>query len=467
MFLLGLLGAGGILWSQALGLATDSITVKEVRILGHKKTRSSTIFREMSFGQGDKIALKDLDAKIKESHASLMNTELFTGCEITYLNWEAEGNLVTFVVTVLETWYIYPIPIFELADRNFNVWWTEQNRDLNRVNIGGRLSWWNFTGRRDKLRLGYQYGYTREVKASYDLPYLNKAQNIGINVAYTQQKRREQNYQTNNNEQIFFLDNDDFVYRNRELRLDLSYRPKLYAKHLLRLAYRSESIADTIARFLNPDFFREGQKQQRYFTLGFEVTRDKRDVRNYPWKGSYGRLEVMKEGLGVFKERDGMTVFFDCYAYIPIREKSSFNTGFSFKYSPIRQQQPFLQNRAIGFGKYGLSGYQFYVVDGLDMLIFRAGLRRQIGQGKMNLGKLVFIDAFRYIPWRLLLAGQIDQGWANAPFDNGRNPLSNTWLLGASLGLDVVLYYDMVFNVRYHLNKLGEGSFLLGVEANL
>lgn len=455
---------GGSASGQA---ASDSITVHEVRILGHKKTRSSTIFREMAFGQGDKIALSDLSKKVDESRASLMNTGLFTDLEITYVNWEANGNLVTFVVTVVETWYIYPVPIFRLADRNFNVWWTEQNRDLNRVNIGGRLSWRNFTGRRDKLKLGYQYGYTREVVAGYDLPYLNKAQNIGINFNYLEQKRREQNYQTINNEQIFYRAQDEFVYRNQELRVDMNYRPKLYANHLIRLGYRSESIADTIAFALNPDFFREGQTRQRFFTLGLEVTRDKRDVREYPWKGSYGRIEVVKDGLGIFKERDGMRIFFDYRAYIPFGQHSALNLGIGLKYSPIRTQQPFLDNRAVGFGSYGLSGYQFYVVDGLDMLILRAGLRRQVGKGKIDFGKLVFIDAFRYIPWRIVLAGQLDQGWANAPFDNGRNPLSNTWLVGASAGFDVILYYDMVFGMRYHRNRLGEGSFLLGLEVKL
>ncbi len=457
-----------ILCSNAFGQTSrDSITVKEVRILGHKKTRSSTIFREMSFKEGDKIALNDLSEKVDESRASLMNTGLFADLQITYVNWEASGNLVTFVVTVVETWYIYPVPIFRLADRNFNVWWTEQNRDLNRVNIGGRLSWRNFTGRRDKLKLGYQYGYTREVVAGYDLPYLNKAQNIGINFNYTQQKRREQNYQTINNEQIFYRAADDFVYHNQELRLDLSYRPKLYANHLLRLAYRSEEIADTIAQHLNPNFFREGQSRQRFLTLGFEVTRDKRDVRNYPWKGSYGRIEVVKDGLGIFQERDGMRLFFDYRAYIPFGQHSAVNLGLGLKYSPIRKQQPFLDNRAIGFGSYGLSGYQFYVVDGLDMLILRSGIRRQIGKGKLDFGKLVFIEAFRYIPWRVVLAGQLDQGWANAPFDAGRNPLSNTWLVGGSVGFDVILYYDMVFGIRYHHNRQGEGSFLLGLEVNL
>lgn len=446
----------------------DSIFVEDVILIGHKKTRPSVIFREMTFGRGDRIALAELEENVKQSYANLMNTGLFVEAEITYSDWKGEGNLVTFTVTMRETWYIYPVPIFQLADRNFNVWWSEQGRDLDRVNIGGKLSWRNFTGRRDKLRLVYQIGYTREYRTTYELPFVNRAQNLGFSFQYRQQRRREQNYQTIDNQQLFYEDPDRFVYRNTVVDLDLNYRPKLYATHTLRLGYRDESIADTIANHLNPFFFgSENQKRQRFFRLGFQVRRDKRDVREYPWSGSFGQLEIIKEGLGVFGERNGLTTFLEYRTYTPLGENYSLNLSMASKYSPIRSRQPFLENRAVGFGNYGLAGYQFYVVDGLDMLILRTGLRRKIAKGRIDFGKLVFIDAFRYIPWRLVIGGQIDQGWTRSPFDEGRNPLANQYLLGASIGLDLILYYDMVVSARYHRNKLGEGNILLGFNINL
>jgi len=176
-----------------------------------------------------------------------------------------------------------------------------------------------------------------------------------------------------------------------------------------------------------------------------------------------------KDGIGIFNERDGLTLWGDYRKFTPLgkKKKSSLNTSIAVKYSPVRSRQPFLENRAIGFGDYGMVGYQFYVIDGLDMLILRAGLRRELFRGNLDLGKLVFIDAFRYIPWRLVLSGQIDQGWSNAPFDEGRNQLNNRWLVGSSVGLDLVLFYVIVMGLQYHRNILGEGNILLKVAVNL
>lgn len=446
--------------------ASDSIYVEDVILLGHKKTRPSVIFREMPFGRTDFIAIAELDKKVKEAHANLMNTGLFAEVDITYTNWEMPGNRVTFTVTIRETWYIYPVPVFELADRNFNVWWTEQNRDLDRVNVGLKFTHYNITGRRDKFKIGYQYGYTREYEGSYDLPYLNRAQNLGLTLRYSYLRRREQNYQTINNRQEFYEDPNQFIYRRTLAEAGLTYRKRLYSRHTIRLGYQHEFIADTIVSTLNPLFFANGTGLQRYFSLSYDFTSDKRDVRNYPWKGSYISARLQKEGLGIFSERNSFTLWGDYRRFTPLGVNWALNTTLGFKYSLVRQQQPFLENRAIGFGSYNLAGYQFYVVDGLDMVLARIGLRRKLAKGNIDLGKLVFIKAFRYIPYRILLGAQLDQGWANAPFDGNRNELANTWLIGGSAGVDLVLFYDLVISARYAYNKLGEGSFLIGTSVN-
>jgi hypothetical protein len=43
------------------------------------------------------------------------------------------------LVDVNERWYTFPVPIFELSDRNFNEWWQNYNHDFRRVNYGLRL----------------------------------------------------------------------------------------------------------------------------------------------------------------------------------------------------------------------------------------------------------------------------------------------------------------------------------------
>jgi len=457
--------------SQALarrsaGTTQDSVTIVDIFLRGHKRTRSAVIFREMTFGKGTRIAADELENEIALTYSALMNTGLFASMEISHSDTLLGKGLETVTIDIRETWYLYPVPVFSLADRNFNVWWRDQERSLDRVNLGGKLTYYNFTGRRDRFKIGFTTGYTREYEAGYRLPYLNKEGSIGINLDYSFKQRREQNYQTLNNQQLFFLDEEEFVYKNTSADLAMTYRRKLYVSHVLRIGYRSTEIADTIAKVLNPDFLGEGRSSQSFFQLEYRYQNDRRDVRNYPWKGYYVEASVVKDGLGVTNERRGLTAGITLRKFWPLSDKLSVNAGLGGKYSLIRSQQPFLENRAIGFGNNGIVGYQFYVVDGLDMAIWRFGIRRQLFNTDLDLGKLVFIPAFRYIPVRVLLAFQFNQGFANAPFAGETNELNNTLLTGASLGLDVVLFYDMVGSLQYNQNHLGEGGVFLALNLN-
>lgn len=446
--------------------AVDSVLVEDVVLIGHKKTRPRVVFREMTFGRGDKLAVADVPGEVGRSYNNLMNTGLFAAVTIGYDTTAVdEGRNLIVTVVMRETWYIYPLPIFSLADRNFNVWWTEQDRSLDRVNVGGKLTYYNFTGRRDRLKLGFTTGYTRSLEASYRVPYLNPAGSIGLELTFFNLRRREQNYLTSDNRQEFYYDPDQFVYRRSSVEVAVLYRKKIYVSHKLSLGRRQSSVADTIGRVLNRDFYGGGRTSQKYFRLGYDFQNDRRDVRNYPWDGKFLNLGIAKEGLGIYGQRDGLEVHGEWRKFIPFgkHDRYSFNYSVSGKYSLIRTQQPFLENRAIGFGNSGVIGYQFYVVDGLDMLIWRVGLRRELFQTKLDLGKLVFVDAFRFIPFRILANVQFNQGVANAPFVDGSNRLNNILLSGLGLGLDAVLYYDMVVGVQYNRNHLGEGGVYLNV----
>ena len=440
----------------------DSVLIQEIVIEGDKRTRKKVIFREMGLKRGARVPSADLRVRLEQSYNTVMNTGLFVSADIGVDTLSPEA--VRVVLKVKETWYLYPVPVFELADRNFNVWWNDQNASLDRVNVGGKLTYYNFTGRRDRFKVSFTTGYTREYEFGYRLPYVNKAGSLGLEVNYSFNRRREQNYLTVDNRQEFYSEEDDFVYRSSGANLIMTYRRALYVSHRVELGYRNSSIADTIARVLNPDFFGGGRRQQQFGRLTYSFTDDRRDVRNYPWAGYYLRASLEKDGLGITGERNGLTAGAAYTKFFPLNERYSFNLGVAGKYSLIRTQQPFLENRAIGFGSNGVVGYQFYVVDGLDMLIWRAGIRRQLFQTKVDLGKLAFIDAFRQVPIRILAAAQFNQGFANSPFVGENNPLNNTLLTGFSVGLDAVFYYDAVGSLQYNRNHLGEGGIFLALQ---
>ena len=169
-----------LFFSSFLSAQLDYVVVDEVSFSGNKRTKAATILREMNFSAGDTLLLKDLPEQLETNRKLILNTTLFTLVKVNVSEWGNDNHIIVSII-LQEQWYLFPFPIFELADRNFNVWWSEQNRALDRVNIGLRLTHYNFTGRRDKLKLTTQFGYTQKYELDYSLPYFNKKQTLGFN----------------------------------------------------------------------------------------------------------------------------------------------------------------------------------------------------------------------------------------------------------------------------------------------
>jgi len=152
--------------SASVLLITDQIV-----LIGNKITKPRIIYRELTFKAGDTISLKDISLRIKRSEENLHNTSLFNSVKITWLQ---EKNKVNFYILVTERWYVFPLPIFEIAERNFNVWW--ETKDFSRVIYGGTLNWYNFRGRNEVLAVTARLGYTQRLSFYYSLPALTKGQ---------------------------------------------------------------------------------------------------------------------------------------------------------------------------------------------------------------------------------------------------------------------------------------------------
>ena len=111
--------------SASINLLTDQIV-----LIGNKITKPRIILRELTFKKGDTITLGEIDQRIKRSEENLQNTSLFHSVKIT---WIQDNDRVNFYIVVTERWYIFPLPIFEVAERNFNVWW--ETKDFSRVEL--------------------------------------------------------------------------------------------------------------------------------------------------------------------------------------------------------------------------------------------------------------------------------------------------------------------------------------------
>src|SRR5690606_4078534 len=143
-----------------------------------------------------------LSERMLTNERRLKSIGLFNDVNVNIKNWNMDYSHCDIEISVIENWFIYPYLIFELADRNFNVWRKEFNYSLRRVNYGIAGNHINLSGNKDKLKLKIQGGYIRKLEIFYEYPYLWKNWGLTGNVLYAE--NREIPYISKENKPVFF-----------------------------------------------------------------------------------------------------------------------------------------------------------------------------------------------------------------------------------------------------------------------
>src|SRR4030095_9366991 len=186
--------------------SNNMFVVRDIVIVGNRKTRPEIILREIPFKTGESYLLPDLIKQFEEAKRRLMNTTLFHEAIIALKG--MEGYNIDITVEVKERWYIFSIPYLKPVERNLNQWIVEQKASLDRVNYGVKLLYNNITGRNDKLRVWFIGGYTKQFTFNYDRLYIDKKMKWGMNMIFLLGKNREMNYMTIGDKQQFLKHND-------------------------------------------------------------------------------------------------------------------------------------------------------------------------------------------------------------------------------------------------------------------
>ncbi len=449
-----------IILSQAASIPSDFVIINAIYLEGNTRTKSDIILRELDFQPGDSIQLDHLTARILENEYNVMNTGLFTSAKISFKEWKGTTNEVGLNLEVKEDWYVFPFPILELADRNFNVWWRDYNHSLNRLNLGVRFYHTNATGRRDLLKAVVQFGFTQKYELIYNLPAFNKAKTWGANINGLFTREKEIGYTTINNELLFHRNDEDILLQRLRLGGGIFYRKKLDVIQQLNVSYRRHRIHESIAEDLNPDFFLQNTRQ-RFLSIDYQFSIDKRDIRPYPMHGYFLKSSLAKHGLSHQADRQSTELMTTFEQYFSFGEKWSTGLTAKVKTELQRDPQPYYTSRALGYEEDFIRGYEFYVVDGLDYAYVKNGLRFNFFNKEYDWGPIMKFDSFKKMPVKLFLVLHNELGYVNNPFFKTNNPLSNELLWGIGLGLDVVVYYNKVFNLEYSRNHLGEHGFFL------
>jgi len=214
-------------------VAGRKIYLRQLVITGNRVTRRSIILRELSVQEGRSIAVDSIDYLLKESQLRLLNVSLFTMVDVRSVR--VSEDTADWQVNVKERWYIIPKPAFQLADRNFNVWWKEQNRDASRANFGLTVTDKNFRGNLELLSATVQVGYTQKIMLDYIRPYLDKQQRHGIGFSFSTSQSGELAYATDSNKLRFARLPGTHIIRQYDGGISYTYRPAYAVRHTLQL----------------------------------------------------------------------------------------------------------------------------------------------------------------------------------------------------------------------------------------
>ena len=452
----------------SLPLFADSKTtvwVKAIEVMGNKKTKTALILRELEVKKGDTLIIEDLTSILEQNEKWLLNTSLFNDVEINIKEWNEEEQSIVLQIKVIESWYIFPIPILSLADRNFNVWWVEHNRSLRRLNYGIRFAYENFTGNRDKVKLHVQGGFKRRILLQYDRPYVNQKKTLGFTAQFFTDQTREFAYETRFNKQQFVKNDSKILFKSLKSILTIHYRPKIEAYHDFLIKFENDQTFDTINE-LNQDFFVNGLRQQ-FFEFSYSFTRERRDNRFYAIRGNYFQFWLHKEGLGIFNDRNKFYTIALYAHYFPISPKFNFEFRIKGKREWVDDQPPYHGLNALGYGEDYLRGYEYYVIDGTDYILNRNSIRFKFFDRTFDLKKKMPVKNYRKFPVTMWFTLNGDWGKVKNNFYNEENPFNNRFLFGKGLGLDIILYHQYVFQLEFSVNHLNEKGLFFHYRSSL
>ena len=448
-----------VFWFSTFSQVQDSTAkyiVSAINLQGNKITKDYIITRELEFQIGDTISAENLNYLIERSENNAFNTGLF---HIVTILPNIHDSSISFSILVSERWYVWPIPIVENADRNFNTWW--ENKDFERLSYGLFLDWHNFRGRNENLQITVQGGFEKALEAAYEFPYINKQKTLGLKFSTGYTSNREVNYTSIDNKREFLKVEEFDIQEQFYANARLTVRGKLYARNEITLGYSSTHIADTL-QTVSKEYLKNNALRNEYLYLSYLFKFDKRNYIDYPLTGSMFQFYAVKQGFGLL-DNEGLNL---------LELQTTFNNHFHlfkrFYYANgitgmtnVLDLPPYRFQKGMGYGNNFVRGYELYVMDAQHYIFTKNNVKYELI--KPGFKKLNFIpfEKFNTISYATYINVFADLGYAFDELYQSQNSLSNKLLLGYGIGLDFVTYYDIVVRTEFSLNTEGDNGLFL------
>lgn len=443
--------------------STGKLVVQDIIINGNRKTKKYIILREIPFHNGDSIAVGALGNELERARQLVYNTTLFH--EVKFAVQHLTGNAVNVLVTVKERWYIYPLPQFQLVDRNLNEWIKVYHASLDRVNYGAKFIHYNLSGRRDQLRVYLLNGYSRNISFSYTAPYSNAKLTEGFTVGAGYTQNREIAYKTTYNNKILFYPPDslkkgtgDFVRNNFFVTAGYVIRRGYYTRHIFNLSYNYFKVADSVIHpKYNPHYFNAGSTSKSFPELSYAYQYTNVNNVAYPLTGTAFSGVITKRGLGFEKGVNLFQLEVSYNKFIALG-RNWYASAFLNGKLKLPFEQAYINQRGMGYGDIYLRGLEYYVIDGVATALARQTLKKKLFS--FNVPVPFHLKALPKIPFTIFAKTFGDIGYTYSKKDY-RGYFNNRFLYSGGFGIDILTLYDINLRLEYSFNQVGENGLFL------
>jgi hypothetical protein len=427
------------------------VKISAIEITGNKKTKDYIVKRELPYKVGDLLSKDNLDSLNIVSQQQLFNTALFLETNVS--SEILDSTSVKIKIQLKERWYFFPIPYFRWVDRNFNQWWNESNRSLERVNYGINFRQANATGNNDKLTIGYITGYMHQAILRYQLPFIDKQLKYGMGLGMAQFNQKEINYKTLGNKQVFFR-TEDIIRKGYRANVNVTYRPNLFERHALQVGIGNESISDS-AFAIAPNLLPNHKKSFSYLDINWSYSKVRFDYNAYPTKGASTEIALAQR----FSKENNLSAIQFRQIVAHRIAPNRFIFAESLTIGRTMQQSNYSDRKLMGYGLMQMNGLEYYVVDGNAATVFKSAIHQRIGSYTLiNPLTKKFLPSVKYTFW---IKAFSQLGYVYSSEKNKANPLANSLLRTAGIGVDIISIYDLVLNVEYSINQLGDKGLYL------
>lgn len=438
--------------------ASRPLIIGPITIAGNNITRDFIILRELPFRQHDTIPAGLLGNLLQQARDNVYNTKLFNNVSIT-VDSSVAGHSLAVNVSVVERWYIWPIPYIQPADRNINVW--VASHDFSRVTVGADLTFKNMRGRREVLVLPVHFGYNLQIGAGYQFPFINRARTIGLQISGNASFTHEVAVKSSGNKPVFMHNPGRYLQQTLSVLSSVTFRPGIHESYQFipeYLHYHFANGPDTVTGFL----MKPGSNLS-LVTLSLLFKHDHRDVQFYPLQGYY--FDFMFRHTFPFDLAHNSYIRSVSKIYYKFSERYSAAASGSCKISFVKKQ-PYIFQQGLGYGNDYVRGYEHYVIDGQHFVLFKMQGRYALVPWHYTTIPGIRSPKFNIFPWAIYLSVFSDIGYVRQYPESMQpnmipNSLNNKWLSGYGIGVDFTSYYDVVIRLETTLNSIGETGLFI------